>query len=415
MNVFVLPSWYPSARQPMAGLFARDQAAAVAAARPDWRVVVGGWGHLDGALSLRDMRANARALAWRWRARAGWREVDVGGAVLHEHLTPRLSWTLALAGGGVRGLLSASRANLRAAEARFGPMDVLHAHVGFPAGWIATQLAAEAHAEPGNRGRRLPVLLTEHMGPFPFSALRGPAGGLQPALRAAFDQADATVAVSQALAQTLRAHGLRCDAVVPNAVDDTRFAEVPPPPARAAADPFVFFTLGTLLPAKGMDVLLQALALLPLTLPVQLRIGGDGPERAALQALAVKLGVQARVRWLGALAPAAVPAALAESHAFVLASRHESFGVVLVEALMAGRPVLATRCGGPEGIVGDGDGALVAVDDAPALAAAMQSLVRGELQVDAPATLRGRAVARYGRAAVGGRVAALLEGLGAGR
>ncbi len=411
MNVFVLPSWYPSARQPMAGLFARDQAAAVAAARPGWRVVVGGWGHLDGALSLRDMRANTQALAWRWRARAGWREVDAGGAVLHEHLTPRLSWTLALAGGGAQGLLSASRANLRAAEARFGPMDALHAHVGFPAGWIASQLAAEARTQ----GRRLPVLLTEHMGPFPFPALRGPAGGLQPALRAAFEQADATVAVSEALAQTLRAHGLRCDAVVPNVVDDTRFAALPPPPARSAADPFVFFTLGTLLPAKGMDLLLQALALLPPTLPVRLHIGGAGPKRAALQALAAKLGVQARVRWLGALAPAAVPTALAESHAFVLASRHESFGVVLVEALMAGRPVLATRCGGPEGIVGVGDGALVPVDDAPALAAAMQSLVRGELPVDAPATLRERAVARYGRAAVGGRVAALLEGLGAGR
>ncbi|WP_164885208.1 glycosyltransferase [Rubrivivax rivuli] len=410
MNVFVLPSWYPSARQPMAGLFAHDQAAAVAAVRPGWRVAVGGWGHLDGALSLRDLRANARALAWRWRARAGWRDVDVGGALLHEHLTPRLSWTLALAGGGVRGLLSASRANLRAAEARFGRMAVLHAHVGFPAGWIATRLAAEARGQ----GRRLPVLLTEHMGPFPFPALRGPAGGLQPALRAAFEQADATVAVSEALAQTLHAHGLRCDAVVPNVVDDTRFAAVPTPPARTAADPFVFLTLGTLVPAKGMDLLLQALALLPPSLPVQLHIGGDGPEREALQALAASLGLQSRVRWLGALAPAAVPAALAACHAFVLASRHESFGVVLVEALMAGRPVLATRCGGPADIVGPGDGALVAVDDAPALAEVMQALVRGERVIETPATLRERAVARYGRAAVGERVAALLEGLGAG-
>jgi glycosyltransferase involved in cell wall biosynthesis len=290
-------------------------------------------------------------------------------------------------------------------------VGALHAHVGFPAGWIATQLAAEARAEPGNRGRRLPVLLTEHMGPFPFPELRGPAGCLQAALRAPFELADATVAVSEALVQTLRAHGLRCDAVVPNVIDDTRFAEVPPPPARAAADPLVFFTLGTLLPAKGMDVLLHALAQLPPTLNVQLHIGGDGPERAALQALAAQLGVQARVRWLGALAPAAVPAALAESHAFVLASRHESFGVVLVEALMAGRPVLATRCGGPEGIVGGGDGALVAVDDAPALAAAMWALVEGRLPLDPPAVLRTRAVARYGRTVVGGRVAALLEEL----
>lgn len=410
MNVFVLPSWYPSERQPMAGLFVRDQALALAAARPGWRVVVGTWGHLDGALSLRDMRANVRALAWRAGARArptGWRELAADGAVLHEHLTPRLSWTLALAGGGARGLLSASRANLQAAEKRFGAVDVLHAHVGFPGGWMALQLAAEARA----RGRRLPVLLTEHMGPFPFPALRGDAGGLKPALRAAFEQASATVAVSEALAHTLRRWGLRCDAVIPNAVDETRFAAVPAPSARGPADPFIFFTLGSLLPAKGMDLLLRALALLPPGLPVQLHLGGDGPERTALQRLATTLGVAARVRWLGALAPAAVPAALAQCHAFVLASRHESFGVVLVEALMAGRPVLATRCGGPEGIVGPGDGALVAVDDAAALAATMQALAEGRLRVDAPAALRERAVQRFGRAAVGEGVAAMLEGL----
>jgi len=274
------------------------------------------------------------------------------------------------------------------------------------------QLAAKLAAETATR-RCLPVVLTEHMGPFPFPALQDAAGGPKPALRAAFDHARATVAVSEALAARLRACGLRCDAVIPNVVDDARFAAVPPPPPRTAGEPYVFFALGTLLPNKGIDVLLQALALLPPACLVQLHIGGDGPERDALQALAQRLGVQARVRWLGALAPAAVPAALALSHAFVLASRHESFGVVLVEALMAGRPVLATRCGGPEGIVGVGDGALVAVDDAPALAAAMLALVRAELQVDEPAQLRQRAEARYGRAAIGERLAQLFEAVAA--
>lgn len=401
----------------MAGQFVRDQALALAAARPAWRVVVGTWGHLDGALSLRDGRATWRALAWRAQARAGWHEHAAHGAVLYEHLTPRLSWTLALAGGGVRGQLSASRANLRAAEARFGAMHAIHAHVGFPAGWLAGQLAAAVAAPSASataNRRSLPVVLTEHMGPFPFPALQDAGGGPKPALRAAFEQARTTVAVSEALAARLRACGLRCDTVMPNVVDDMRFAPVPPPPPRKAAEPFIFFTLGTLQWAKGMDVLLHALALLPPGCPVQLHIGGDGPERGALQALALRLGVQARVRWLGALAPAAVPAALLPSHAFVQASRHESFGVVLVEALMAGRPVLATRCGGPEGIVGPGDGALVPVEDAPALAAAMHALVQGELRVDEPAQLRQRAVARYGRAAIGERLAQLFEGVVAG-
>ncbi len=115
------------------------------------------------------------------------------------------------------------------------------------------------------------------------------------------------------------------------------------------------------------------------------------------------------MRWLGTLAPTAVPAALAQSHAFVLSSRHESFGVVAVEALMAGRPVLATRCGGPEDIVGEGDGLLVSRDDPDALALGLRAMAEGRVALDAPAARRDRAVARFGRLAVGQQVAALLE------
>lgn len=395
MKVFVLPSWYPSTRQPMAGLFVRDQARAVALQRPDWTVVVGGWGHHDGALSLRNAGDTLRALAWRARTRPGWRETP---GPLHEVQTPRLSWTLALAQGGARGLLAASRANLRRAEARFGPMALLHAHVGFPGGWIAARLAAE---------RGLPYVLTEHMSPFPFPALQDGAGRPLPALRLAFEQAAATVAVSATLAERLRACGLPCSQVIPNTVDEARFV------AGGATDAsrFVFFSLGALVPQKGMDLLLQAFAQLQamaLPRPVELHIGGDGPERAALQALAAQLGLGERVRWLGALAPADTPAHFARCDAFVLASRHETFGVVLAEALMCGKPLVATRCGGPQDIVHDGNGLLVAPGDVPALAAAMHRLASGAFHADAT-MLRADAVARYGLAAVGTQLAALYE------
>ena len=397
MNVFMLPSWYPSLRQPMAGLFARDQARALALVRPGWNVVVGGWGHHDGALSLRSAGDSWRALVWRARTRPGW-QAGAGATPgpLHELLTPRLSWTLALAQGGARGLLSASRRNLALAQARFGAIDVVHAHVGFPAGWIAAQLAAE----PG-----LPYVLTEHMSPFPFPALQDGHGGPVPALRLAFEQAAATVAVSAALAERIRAFGLPCSDVIPNAVDEARFA----PDAESDPARFVFFTLGALVPQKGVDVLLRALAQLPpQPRPVKLHIGGDGPERGALQALAATLGVQDRVRWLGALRPEQTPAHFARCDAFVLASRHETFGVVLAEALMSGKPVVATRCGGPQDIVTPANGLLVPPQDPAALAVAMQAVLTNPARYDATA-MRADAVARFGLRAVGERVAALCE------
>ena len=384
----------------MAGLFARDQARAVARQRPDWRISVGLWGHHDGALSARSAAGSARALAWRLGARPGWRDTP---GPLHETLTPRLSWTLALAGGGVRGLLSASRRNLQQAQQRFGRINLIHAHVGFPAGWVAAQLATDVGC---------PYVLTEHMSPFPFPSLRQRDGRLRPALRLAFERAAATVAVSPALAAEIRAQGLPCTDVIANGVDETRFVPTASAAAgtaavTAGADPFVLFTLGALVPQKGVDVLLRALSLLQAP-QVELHVGGAGPERAALQRLAAQLGVADRVRWLGALRPEDTPAHHARCSAFVLASRHETFGVVLAEALMCGKPVVATRCGGPEAIVNAGNGLLVPAEDAASLAAAIDHLVANPARYNA-LHIRADAVARFGFAAVGSQLAALYE------
>lgn len=389
MNVFVLPSWYPSAAQAMAGLFVRDQARAVAQVRPSWNVVVGTWGHHDGAIALRDAAASLRALRWRLRTRPGWRE---GPAPPHEVLAPRLSWTLAIAGGGARGLLQATLANLRAAENRFGRMALLHAHVAFPAGWIAARVAAQT----GH-----PYVLTEHMSPFPFPSLRDREGRPNAAVRQAFAGASATVAVSRSLANSIVAAGLPCSDILPNLVDDSRFPLVAAP----SGPGFSFFTLCSLVPRKGVAVLLQALAGMRHS-HVSLDIGGDGPERAALQVLAARLGLGSRVRFLGALRPDDVPARHAASDAFVLASFEETFGVVLVEALMSGRPVVATRCGGPEDIVHAGNGWLVPPGDPAALAAAMDEAVDRRGRHDA-AALRADAVARFSTAAVGELLARL--------
>ncbi|WP_298832114.1 glycosyltransferase [uncultured Piscinibacter sp.] len=392
MNVFVIPSWYPSAANPHAGLFVREQVEALAALRPDWRLVVGGWGHHDGALSLRSLRSSLRALGWRWRAgEGGWRR---HGAI-DEAVSPALTWTLGLLGGGAAGLLRATRRNLERMTQRFGAVQLMHAHVAYPAGWIAARLSAQTG---------IPYVLTEHMGPFPFPALRTRDGGLRAELREAFEHAAASVAVSPALAERIRAEGLPCTHVIPNLVDERRFL-----PGDPAPRPFVLLSIAAQTHHKGIDTLLRAFARWnPPAGDVELRIGGAGPQAAAHRQLARALGVDDRVRWLGALAPQDVPQHVVACHAFVLASRHETFGVVLAEALACGKPVLATRCGGPESIVHDGNGRLVAVDDVPALAEALAWMRARAAEFDA-AAIRADALRRFSRAAVAGRLAALYE------
>jgi glycosyltransferase involved in cell wall biosynthesis len=398
VNLFVLPSWYPSAADPVAGGFVREQVAALAGLPAAPQLVVGTWGHHDGALSLRDPAATFAALRWRLRARAGWRQRTDGAVRWQEVETPRLSWTLAVARGGAAGLLRASRRNLAAARERLGRVDLVHAHVGFPAGWIASVLAAEAG---------VPYVLTEHMGPFPVPQLLD---GDRPCaeLRRAFENAAATIAVSPALAARIRSLGLPCSDVVPNAIDGRRFDALPAHPG-PPGPPFVWLALSTLASAKGIDLLLDAFARWnPRAGEVELRIAGDGPQRGALRAQAQALGLGERVRFLGALRPEQVPGALLACHAFVLPSRHETFGVVLAEALASGRPVLSTRCGGPESIVGPHDGLLVPPGDVDALAAGLAELTGRAAGFD-PAALCADALARFGRAAVARRLLAIYE------
>ncbi len=136
------------------------------------------------------------------------------------------------------------------------------------------------------------------------------------------------------------------------------------------ADATVLLALSRLHEKKGLDVLLAALAQLPQCVAW---IAGDGPLEADLKALAGKLGVAERVRFLGWRSDRG--ALLAAADICVLPSRWEPFGTVMLEGWAAGRPLVAAASQGPSALIRDGgNGLLVPVDDAPALAAAIRRL-----------------------------------------
>lgn len=104
---------------------------------------------------------------------------------------------------------------------------------------------------------------------------------------------------------------------------------------------------------------------------VTLRIGGDGNEYINLKNLIRELGLESQVTLLGSLDRNEVAQEMANCTCFVLASRYETFGVVFIEALSFGKPIIATKCGGPEGIINNSNGILVNVDDIEGLSKAM--------------------------------------------
>ncbi len=122
----------------------------------------------------------------------------------------------------------------------------------------------------------------------------------------------------------------------------------------ADAEALQILTIGRLDPIKAFPVLFEALRRLQeREVPWSLRMIGDGPERERLVALARRLGIHAQVDFLGSIAPSGVPKELERAGLLVLPSCNEGLPVVLMEAMAAGVPVIATRVGGVAELVQD--------------------------------------------------------------
>jgi glycosyltransferase involved in cell wall biosynthesis len=119
--------------------------------------------------------------------------------------------------------------------------------------------------------------------------------------------------------------------------------------------------------------------------------------------LATTLGISDQAQFPGRLAREEVLTAMSHANAFVLSSRYETFGVVVIEALALGLPVVSTRCGGPESIVREQDGILVPVDNVEALAEAMVKIYESQNQYN-PAEIRDACRDRFSEKAVANRL-----------
>ncbi|HEX3131356.1 MAG TPA: glycosyltransferase family 4 protein [Thermoanaerobaculia bacterium] len=163
---------------------------------------------------------------------------------------------------------------------------------------------------------------------------------------------------------------------IPWGVEAERF--LPPPQEPPAPPPLVIGFLSLLdvhHRYKGLDVLLEALALLP---EARLRVGGKGEDLEYYRRLAKDFGVEERVEFLGFVPDAELNAFYGSCHVFALPStdsRQEGFGLVLLEAMACGRPVVTTPIVGVAGDVEPrGVGLVVPTDEPIELAAALQNL-----------------------------------------
>lgn len=226
-----------------------------------------------------------------------------------------------------------------------GPV-VLHAH-----DWLV------AHAAKGLKNLyRLPLVATIH------ATEHGRHGGIHDAGQQYINDVEwwltyeawRVIVCSQAMrAEVRHLFGLSDDkvAVVPNGIDLPAAGAVATPPAAGFPGERLIFHIGRLVPEKGAGILLEAVPLLLRRHPVRVVIGGVGGYGEELKRRAQQLGIAGRVEFAGWLDDAAVQALYQRADVAVVPSTYEPFGIVALEAMAAGAPLVASDVGGLSEIV----------------------------------------------------------------
>lgn len=259
-------------------------------------------------------------------------------------------------------------AQIRRLVGTFRP-DIIHSHFLFPSGYVVARagegvphVSSAVGAELHDPSRR-------------FSADRSRL--MRIAVRRVLRQAGAVTTSARDLTERLQT-------LFPNVQPTEIPWGVPPPPAdsrqrpdlRLPPDAFVVASLCRLVRRKRLDVLLEAVSQLR-DPRIYVVIMGFGPQEAYLRKLAAELDIAHQVRFTGQVSEADKSAYLRSADVFCLPSDHEGFGLVFVEAMSVGTPVIATDVGGQTDFLRDGeDSFLFPAGDPKALAELFRQLIR---------------------------------------
>ncbi len=246
--------------------------------------------------------------------------------------------------------------------------NVIHAHV-YKAGVPAVILGAFTG---------IPVIITEHYSIFVSNDIRGKEN-----IKAqfAFQNAQCVTAVSKFLATHIKKYaGEKQVKVVPNVVDHSLFH---PPDFISNNVPLKFITVAHLEKHKGIDYLIKAAEILKKKgYNFKVIIVGDGNKKYEYKREILEKGLTEVVHLVGGKTHQEVAELMRRSDSFVLPSLGETFGVVLIEAMATGLPIITTDCGGPSEIVDSESGIVIPPANEKALAQAMEKFIKGAVSFD---------------------------------
>ncbi len=344
MNIFLIPSWYANKNNPMVGIFFKEQALLYSEEHNNDKILISRWAHGEYIINLKTPLAAIKKLM---SYAVSKETISLLSHNTIEVSTPSLEFRPRKYFMSIQYIIKANITNFKKAEQICGKINIIHAHASFPAGFIAYKLSKIFN---------VPYILTEHMGPFPFPFYLNN-GDLLPELKVAFLNANKVIAVSFFLKNEMKKYGVNVDAIVPNFIDDNFFKIDINDNIKKN---FIFLVIGSITKEKGMDVILKAFSMaFTNNNNVFLRIVGVGNSFNEMKELAAVLALGDKIEWVGQLDRFGVKDALNACDSLIVGSLYETFGVVVSEALSCGKPVISTRCGGPEEMINSTNGILV--------------------------------------------------------
>jgi len=372
MHVLILPSWYPADEYDINGVFFREQAIALKKQGLSIGVI---------SISLLSLRKLTNIFGFKNTSVVFSEE---SGIPTYRKAYRNWLYKIPIL-GKARYLSVAKRLFLRYIQEQ-GTPDIIHVHSILDAGIAAKYIKARYG---------IPYVVTEHSSSFARNLLSQRELKI---IQKVAEKSACNIAVSSRFADLLHTKtGLDWN-VIPNIVHNQFFQNITRTVDQSI---FRFINVCFLNENKKVDLLIKSFSsAFKGNLEIQLYIGGTGDQLGKLKQLATDLGVDRQVTFLGALSRDQVREKVENAQTFVLSSEVETFGVVLIEALALGKPVISTRSGGPEDIVEEYNGLLVPVNNVEALADAMQYMVDNYYKFD-QTEIQHRCYKKYSEESVG--------------
>lgn len=343
MKILILASWYPNEEKPLNGIFFKEQAEALKSNGVDVCVLNI---HLD---SISNLFNKKKSIGY---SKKNENNINVYRFNSYNFFPKMYKYY-------IRYYAHLLKKYIEIIEKEEGKIDLVHIHSAFDAG-MAYSIS--------NIG--IPYVITEHSSRFHRGIINE---SERKFLYSTFSKASKVIAVGKGLAEKISVYCKKEEPIIiPNMVKSIHTKNIQLDKGKKKVR---FLSIAFLNKYKGMDILIEALSKnKDLLNYIELYIGGDGPELQNLKDLAEKLGVDNNITFLGQLNREEVKYYIKNSDAFVLASRVETFGIVFIEAMIQGKPVIGTRTGGPDTFINDNVGIIVDIDDVEQLSKAIRDM-----------------------------------------